>query len=189
MKGAVLTKEEKRTGNIVAPHDERFFAPFQYEMNKLFEDFRHGFDFWRPRLADTTNQLNVKIDVKDQPKEIVLFAEVPGVDMNDVDVAVTAHYVSISGEKKAEKEEFEKGYHRMERNYGYFRRIIPLPCEIDKENVDAVYKNGVLRIELPKTQAALADEKGHTDQSWLGGGSRPIKVVRSPDPCWTAPSL
>jgi len=80
-------------------------------------------------------------------------------DLNDLMLAVTPHYLSLSGEKKNEESEHEKQHYRTERSYGFFRRVVPLPCEIDKNRVDAVYKDGVLRISLPKTKEAITEEK------------------------------
>jgi HSP20 family protein len=107
----------------------------------------------------TRGELHVKIDVKDKEKEIVVLAEIPGVELEDVDIALTSHYLSISGTKHAEKDDHHKGYYHLERSYGFFRRVIPLPCEVEKEGAEAIFKNGLLRIKLPKTQAAINDER------------------------------
>ncbi len=159
MNTGLMTKKE--TG--VTPRHS-IFNSFRNEMNKLFDDFTFGRGFEFPHWPDLsgwteTPTKEIKLDMKDAGTELVLTAEVPGVELGDMTLAITPHYLSLSGEKKAEKSEHEKEFYRMERSYGYFRRVVPLPCEVDKDRVDAVYKDGVLRITLPKTKEAITNEK------------------------------
>jgi HSP20 family protein len=158
MSTGLMKNGEKRTGTALANHSH-FLGHFRNEMNRLLDDFRMGFDFSIPGFADKSGEHPIKIDLKDNGNELVLVAEVPGVDLGDLTIAATPHYVSLSAEKKQEKDEHQKEYYRVERSYGYFRRVIQLPCEIDKDNVDAVYKDGVLRVSMPKSQTALSQEK------------------------------
>jgi HSP20 family protein len=67
--------------------------------------------------------------------------------------------LTIKGEKKEEREQTGENYYHMERSYGNFQRTIPLPCEVETDDVDAVFKNGVLTIKLPKTAEAQACKK------------------------------
>lgn len=161
MKNAILTKEDtRRNDTAILPHRSlSLYGKLRNEMNKLFDDFNHGFGLWHSGWQESFLECQAKVDVKDVGNDIVISAEVPGVEMHDLDVTATPNYVSLAGEKKAEKEEKEKGFYRMEREYGYFRRVIPMPCEIDKDRVDAVFKNGVLTLTLPKSKAALQDER------------------------------
>lgn len=161
MTNAVAKKDEtRRTGSAVVPHHPlSVFHKLHNEMNKLFEEAGHGFGLWHPDYQDPFSQCQAKVDVQDNGNDIVITAEIPGVEMNDLEITATPTYISLAGEKHAEKEEKKKGYYRMEREYGYFRRIVPLPCEIQNNNVDAVFKNGVLTLTLPKTAAALEAEK------------------------------
>jgi HSP20 family protein len=121
-------------------------------MNSLFDDFFTGMDFmplmtghgeWAPRL-----------DLAEDEKELRVSAELPGMEMKDVDVYLTDHDLTIKGEKKEEREERRKNYYRRERTYGSFHRTIPLPVEIDMEKVAASFANGVLTVTMPKTAAA-----------------------------------
>jgi HSP20 family protein len=131
----------------------------QHEINKVFEDFGHGFGVWKGPDKSTAAECLTKIDVKDCGDVLVVTAEVPGVEIGDLQITSTPHYLSIAGEKKSEKEGNEAGYYHMERQYGFFRRVIPMPSEIKEDKVDATFKNGVLTVTLPKTKAAIAAEQ------------------------------
>jgi HSP20 family protein len=160
MKGAVVTREEtKQNGSSLATSKDVPFYSLQREMNKLFEDFRHGFGFFPHTPFEPITEFHAKVEVKENEKEILVTAEVPGVDMKDIDISLRPDAIAIQGEKHQEKEEKEKGYYRMERSYGSFYRLIPLPCGVDRDNVKATLKDGVLKISLPKTKEALQTEK------------------------------
>ena len=128
---------------------------FQQEMNQLFDDFfgrswmepfgafREGWDAFSPRM-----------DVAESDTEIVVSAELPGLDEEDIDVSLSRGMLTISGEKRQGKEEKGRNYYRVERSYGSFQRSIPLPAEVDASKVDAVFRKGVLTITLPKTGEA-----------------------------------
>ena len=144
------------------------FATLQAEMNRLFDalgyDTEAVFDpFQNAPLSFQHQQLSpsatVTIDLKDAGNEFVLTAEVPGMDLNDILLATTPHYVSLSGEKKNDEDTHNDKHYKRERYFGFFRRVIHLPAEIDTAGVDAVYKDGVLTITLPKSQPALTNEK------------------------------
>jgi HSP20 family protein len=96
------------------------------------------------------------VDVAEMEDEIKVSAELPGLDNEDIDVSLSDDVLTISGEKKEEKEEKGKNYYRSERSYGAFRRDIPLPSQVDADKVDAVFQKGVLTITLPKTAEAKA---------------------------------
>jgi len=118
------------------------------EMNRLFDQF---FSDFRPQLFDDSILANFpKIDVKDKAKEIIVEAELPGLDQNDIHVQVEDDVLTIRGEKRQEKEEEKGDFYHSERYYGSFHRVIPLPDEVDKEKAKASYRRGVLKIKLPK---------------------------------------
>lgn len=170
---AVQEKEEVKNNNAVSekPADVKTniaktetpaypFLLLQRDMNQLFEDFAHGFEMWRPRFAKSRfGDFHITVDLKDNEKELVVTAEVPGVDGKEIELTVSSDSLTISGEKKEEKEETDKGYYRSERNYGMFRRILPLPCEVDKDSVKATFKNGVLKVVMPKCKESMKDIK------------------------------
>jgi HSP20 family protein len=85
---------------------------------------------------------------------LVLKADLPEVKLEDVEVRVENQTLTLKGERKFEKDESIRGYHRIERNYGTFVRSFILPASVDAEKVAAEYKNGVLTVKLPKKEAA-----------------------------------
>lgn len=133
------------------------FALFRKEMDSLFDNFFRGFDL--QTFAGTSGAFSPKVDVTEDEKEIRVNAELPGMDEKDIDVSLSMNSLTISGEKREEKEEKGKGYYQMERSYGSFSRTIPLPAEIDESAVRANFKKGVLSITLPKTAKAVETKK------------------------------
>jgi len=94
------------------------------------------------------------VDIYETENELVLKADLPDVELKDIDVRVENQTLSISGERKFENTDTSKGYHRMERNYGHFTRSFAVPNSFDTEKIAADYKNGVLSVSLPKKEAA-----------------------------------
>ena len=82
--------------------------------------------------------------------------DIPGMEAKDIDIQVNANVLTVSGERKEEREEKGKTYHRVERRVGAFSRSVTLPCPVKEDAVDAQYKNGILTIKLPKTEEAKA---------------------------------
>jgi HSP20 family protein len=124
---------------------------FEQEMNRLFDDFfqdtglapssalNEGWDLFSPR-----------VDVVETDKEIKVIVELPGLEREEIDVGLSQNVLTISGEKRQEKEEKGHSYLRAERSYGSFKRSIPLPCQVDAGKTDALFRKGVLTITLPK---------------------------------------
>jgi HSP20 family protein len=96
------------------------------------------------------------IDVAESEQEVTVRAELPGVEPGDLDISITGNQLVISGEKKEASERSGKDFHVSETRYGAFRRAVPLPADVDAENVEAAFANGVLTIRLKKVQAAGA---------------------------------
>jgi HSP20 family protein len=94
------------------------------------------------------------VDILETENELVLKADVPGVDFKDIDIQIENGTLTLKGERKFEKEENNKGYHRLERSYGSFVRYFSLPETVDPEKVHAAYTNGVLSVTLPKKELA-----------------------------------
>lgn len=94
------------------------------------------------------------VDIYETENELVLKADIPDVDLKDIDVRVENQTLTVSGERKFDPETDGKGYHRIERSYGKFTRSFAVPPTFDTEKVAAEYKNGVLRVALPKKEAA-----------------------------------
>ena len=121
---------------------------FQRRMNKLFEDTflvkRHpdeefGAGIWSPA-----------VDIYETESDIVLKAELPEVDQKDIEIKIDENVLTLKGERRFEKETKEENYHRMERFYGSFSRSFTLPSGIEQEKIKAQYKDGVLKITMPK---------------------------------------
>ena len=93
------------------------------------------------------------VDVLESENELVVKADLPDVNENDIDVQVERQTLTIRGERKFEHEE-NAGFHRIERSYGSFLRSFTVPSTVDTDKVAAQYKNGVLTIRLPKKEAA-----------------------------------
>jgi HSP20 family protein len=94
------------------------------------------------------------VDISESTEEYVIKAELPGVNKEDVKVAIEDGVVRIQGERKQEKEEKDKKFHRVERSYGSFMRTFALPVNIDETKVQAQFKDGVLAVRLPKSPIA-----------------------------------
>jgi HSP20 family protein len=104
--------------------------------------------------ALTVAQWAPLVDISEDEKEYVIKAELPEMKKEDVKVTVHDDVLSISGERKSEKEEKDKKYHRIERSYGSFYRSFTLPEDADGAKVAADYKDGMLKIHLPKSEKA-----------------------------------
>ncbi len=100
-----------------------------------------------------------EVDVTEKEGELRVCVELPGVDEKDIDLSLSEDALTVRGEKKAEKEEKERGRHYVERTYGAFERRIPLPCEIAPDKANASFKNGVLTVTLPKSAKASSAKK------------------------------
>ena len=123
---------------------------FRNEMDSLFESFfgeergnGQAMKAWAPR-----------VDVEETEKEIVVKADLPGVDAKDIDIEVVDNVLTVRGEKKEQKEEKKKNYHRVERFAGSFYRAIPLPTGTDANKVVATTANGTVTITIPKKAEA-----------------------------------
>ena len=82
------------------------------------------------------------VDVSEGKRDVVVKVEIPGVDKEGIDIFLDGRLLTIHGEKKHEKEESDEHYHRVESSFGIFKRVIELPADVDKNEVDAKYKNG-----------------------------------------------
>jgi HSP20 family protein len=94
------------------------------------------------------------VDIYETENELVLKADLPDVEQKEIDVHVENQTLTIAGERKFEKQDAGKGYHRMERSYGAFVRSFAVPNTFDTEHIAAEYSNGVLTVKLPKKEAA-----------------------------------
>ncbi len=121
----------------------------QSRMTRLFED-----QFGGREEALSTAAFVPPVDVYEDEHSIQLKLEVPGVDEKDLDIKVENNLLTVSGERKFEKEEKEENFHRVERRYGSFSRSFTLPNTVNTEDIQADYDHGVLKIRLTKRAEA-----------------------------------
>jgi HSP20 family protein len=124
--------------------------PFRQEMETLMDRFFGNGN----GLLPTTKSWAPRVDVEETDKEILVKADLPGVDPKAVEISVENGVLTVRGEKKEEKEEKKKNYHRIERFTGSFFRAIPLPPGTDAEKVTATTSNGVVTVTIPKKPEA-----------------------------------
>jgi HSP20 family protein len=119
-------------------------------INDWFGDF--GIE---PLATRTAEALQIpSVDIADTEKELVVTADLPGMDEKNIEVSLNRDRLVIKGEKKEDEEERKKGYYRRERRLGSVYREIDLPCEVVADKVNATFSKGVLKITLPKTVQA-----------------------------------
>ena len=126
---------------------------FKSELDDLFNHF-FDTDFPISRRLFGDGEWTPRVDVAEGETDITVKAEIPGCDTKEIDLSLEGRMLTIKGEKKQEKEEKNKSYHRIERSYGMFSRTLPLPSEVDPKRVDASFKDGILKVTLQKSKAA-----------------------------------
>jgi HSP20 family protein len=125
------------------------FHALQQEMDDLINRFSTG---WK---GDWAGAVSVpSIDLTETDKTVEIRMDLPGVKPEEIDIEVSGNTLRVTGERKEEKEEKGKTYHRVERYSGSFARAITLPCAVKDEKVQAECKDGVLTVTLPKTEEA-----------------------------------
>ena len=128
----------------------RELSTMQERMNKLFEDAIQS--PYRPEEGFAVPAWAPEVDICETDKEIVLKAELPEMQEKDIAIKVEDNILVVSGERRMEKEVKEENYHRIERSYGNFHRSFTLPHTVDRDNIKASYKDGVLKVVLPKKE-------------------------------------
>jgi HSP20 family protein len=137
-----------RGRSVPAPRFEDQNSPFltlHREMNRLFDDFFHGFDWPLPSRFGWSGGWP-HVDVGETEKEVKVVAELPGLDERDVDVMLHDGVLTLKGEKRAEND----GAWYSERWAGRFQRSIPLGPDVDPDKVEASFRNGVLTVTVGK---------------------------------------
>lgn len=136
------------------------WKPFEFdrlrrEMDQLWDSFLGG----RPgRRTRVEGEWLPSLDVAETKSDLLVRAELPGMDPKDIEISLNEGILTIKGEKKQEKEEKEEGYHLIERSYGSFTRSIRLPKDVQSDKISASFKNGVLKVVLPKSEEAKKKE-------------------------------
>jgi HSP20 family protein len=148
----------RNRGRVRVRHDgddREDLAPARRPWDKdLFDDFFRGFGM-TPFGRESWQGFSPRLDVAESDREFRVTAELPGLNEEDIDVSLSRDMLTIKGEKRAETEDKGENYYRMERSYGSFQRTIPVPGDqVNADQVDATYRNGVLTITLPKRPEA-----------------------------------
>lgn len=131
------------------------FEPFQNlrelqeRMNRLFDDRIAGPSFGVEHGTSTFPPLDIRTDAEN----VYVIAELPGVGPESLDVSITGDTLSIKGERKAPDVE-EEAFHRRERSWGHFTRLVSLPDKVKPDKIEAALKDGILRVTLPKADSA-----------------------------------
>ena len=136
--------------NVVKWNPWREMGTFSDSVNRLFD----GTLFPASWLSEDSGLRNWRpvVDIFDNDEKIVIKAELPGVDKKDIHVDVKDGILTLSGERSYENEVKEENYHRKERAFGKFHRSFALPDGLNSDKIDADYKDGVLKVEIPKPE-------------------------------------
>ena len=118
---------------------------FSTNLTRAFDDEGIGRGAWAP-----------SVDIYENKDQIVLEAELPGMNQEDFDLSIENNVITLRGERKFEKTADSDNYHRVERSYGSFTRSFTLPQTVSPESATAEYNNGVLRVTLPKREETKA---------------------------------
>jgi HSP20 family protein len=129
------------------PFDD--LASLRESMDKLFEEF-----FSRRPRGTAVSAWQPAVELYETDTEVVVRAELPGVDPKNVDITVTEDTLTIKGEARAEQEEKGRNYYRRELRYGSFLRTLALPEEVQGDKARASYRNGILEVRVPKSERA-----------------------------------
>lgn len=141
--------------------NEGAFERLQKEVDRVFQHFGGGFPV--PGLATEEGfpfgRFVPKVDITETEGQLEVTAELPGVPEDAIEVTLTDNVLSIRGEKKSESKNEKKDYHVVERSYGMFQRMIPLPFDPGKAEPEATFRDGVLRITIPKPPEAAEKKR------------------------------
>ncbi|MGZ9109110.1 MAG: Hsp20/alpha crystallin family protein [Micavibrio sp.] len=119
------------------------------EMDRIFDSF-FGDVFTR----NSTGLSPLNLDIAETDTAYLITAELPGLDQSDIDLTVADGILTLKGEKRQEEESGNKTFHRTERSYGSFKRVLQLPSDADEQAVNATMKNGLLKVEISKNEQA-----------------------------------
>ncbi len=132
-------------------HPARNLFALRNNFENLFDDFlNQGKRTW----SESTLAVVPAIDLEETDDAFVISAELPGMDKKEINISFDNSQLTISGEKKSEKEMNEEKFHRIERTYGKFQRSFELPGYVERDKIEAEYNNGILTVTVPKAEEA-----------------------------------
>ncbi len=154
---SLFNRTRNQPASIADPTPDPWFR-LQHEMNRLFDDaFSGAFSAFGLSPANSglpqswTTGASIRLDVRESDASLEIEADLPGVEESDLDVQVADNMLTIRAEKKFEREENkDKQFRLVERAHGSFARSLSLPFEVDPDRVEATFRNGVLKLTLPK---------------------------------------
>jgi HSP20 family protein len=171
-KVADLIPRRRRTHRLpvsVSQRDPQLnsLAELQQTADRLFEDLfrasggtrRATWDIPMTLPSDAFSTDWLRVEMCERGQDVQVTVELPGVDKKDVEISLDRDRLTLRGEKKSEQKRKGRNYYHVERYYGGFHRSILLPCEVDSDRVEAIFKDGILRINLPKSAKALEQTK------------------------------
>jgi len=145
-------KREKEENLEIVRKDEDPVLALQNSFENVFEQlWRDPFGIapWRA-MSSALDRFIPRVDVSEDEKEVRVTAELPGMELKDIDLSLDGQILTIRGEKHSEKQEKSRQMNRVERSYGSFRRDIALPGEVEADHAEAVFEKGVLTVVLQK---------------------------------------
>jgi HSP20 family protein len=158
-----MTNEPDKSGKKdIAPRYSDPFSALRAEVDSLFDSFMGGLPAFSGMFGTSGGRgfaLTPHLDVRETDKEIVVEAELPGIDEKDISLDLKHGVLTIRGEKKHEHDEEKENYRMMERRYGSFQRSVRLPDTVDEDKVEASFNNGVLKVSLPKRPEAIGKQR------------------------------
>jgi HSP20 family protein len=152
-------EEESRStpSQVLSKTTDHPLSRIHSDIDKLFENFFQGFPlspFRQEGESAWGGLILPQVDIGEGKKDYTIKVEVPGVDEKDIELTITDGTLLIRGEKRYEKEDHDKQYHRVERSYGAFQRMLSLPTDADESKIEAKFKNGVLTVTIAKNPDA-----------------------------------
>jgi len=166
-KEKAVDKTKEKASVPAAPEARHPLTDLRDEIDRVFDRAFRGWPHFGGLLTDWDPFRDVgsvfgarpfgrfpQTDIKEGDKDFSVTIELPGVALEDLDLAITDNTLTVKGEKRSEREEQEKGHHLKERSYGRFERSFRLPEEANPDKIDASFENGVLKIRLPKRSEA-----------------------------------
>jgi len=149
--------KDRNESNIKETSHERALSPFD-EIERMFENFStkgwlRPFHWDMPVLGDVAIPLERKVpnvDVIDRDEEVVVKAEMPGIEKKDLNISISNNHLTIKGSSRHEEKEERDDYYHCEISKGAYMRTVALPAEVDEEKIKATFKDGMLEINMPK---------------------------------------
>ncbi len=130
----------------------REFENFSSQIQKYFDELPFMF-------SGRIDSFTPKFDIYEDKEFLYVDAEIPGMNKEEIKLTIEDNILTVEGEKKTSEELKEKNFYRNERMFGSFKRSFTLPVEVDSQNVEAKYENGLLRIKFPKVNAQPKNER------------------------------